>query len=603
MARHRFMLYLATLLTLFVFLAGWSSRQTHAGVGAVTPSTLTPTIGVPMTIIVTFDVNTVAGSSNTLIASAHIFSFVTVSTGEVASGVGTSQLSFMAAAPGARTLTATYTCVVAGPVTFTASQSGGTPPTSTTVVTCGTTGAALTVNPPQAAINAPVQVSGTCAAPGMILTSSGGGVFGTVPAPVNGQLISPNIAVCTAPGPIIVYFYCQFPSTVTFTLGGAQATLTCAVVQPPLPPTLTKVFGPSTVMVNGQTTATFTLSNPNPTPLTGIFFIDDFPLGTGPPFGAVAGGNCGGSSTITGSPFNFARLNVASVSLAGNASCTVTLPVVAFRPGAHTNTVGGVSAVESGPGPGASATLQVNVAPFTITKSFTRLGAPAATATVGDTLTLVLEVTNPNQFTNPTEFIYASSAVTDHLPSGLQLAPVPNPRVATSGGCFTFNPFVPGGTAWTVTGATPGSTSFTYNQSWPNGPATCQLSIDVVVTSAGALTNTTQPLVTSPANVPATAGATASATINVAPPTTAPTNPTPLPPATPTATPMPPVLPAAPVPQVFQNPAIQGIFNGPRNPNPASTPKPRPALAAVSVPSPEPTIRPPSTGDAGLLLP
>jgi len=85
----------------------------------------------------------------------------------------------------------------------------------------------------------------------------------------------------------------------------------------------------------------------------------------------------------------------------------------------------------------------------------------------------------------------------------------------------------------------------------------------------------------------------------VIPPVTQPAAPTPVPGA-PTATPT-QVLAPVPlvIPQVFQNPGAQGIFNGPRN---SATPRPAVAVApaVASAPSAMPVLRPPSTGDAGL---
>jgi hypothetical protein len=93
------------------------------------------------------------------------------------------------------------------------------------------------------------------------------------------------------------------------------------------------------------------------------------------------------------------------------------------------------------------------------------------------------------------------------------------------------------------------------------------------------------------------------ATNNVVPANTA-LCPTPIPntpvPSTPTPTPtLVPVVVAPPViPQVFQH-VPQGIFNGSRN----NTPTPvRPVAAAPAAPvTAMPVLRPPSTGDAGLL--
>ena len=55
------------------------------------------------------------------------------------------------------------------------------------------------------------------------------------------------------------------------------------------------------------------------------------------------------------------------------------------------------------------------------------------------------------------------------------------------------------------------------------------------------------------------------------------------------------------IPQIFQNPAAQGIFApGNRNTPVRSTPVPG-AVMSVNTLQPPPVLRPPSTGDAGLI--
>ena len=90
---------------------------------------------------------------------------------------------------------------------------------------------------------------------------------------------------------------CTFPVTVTATAGGLKGNTTSAVtsteggtggsavaylvvVAPPpvAPPTIAKAFGAASIVVNGTTTLTFTLTNPNPVgALTGVGFTDTLP--------------------------------------------------------------------------------------------------------------------------------------------------------------------------------------------------------------------------------------------------------------------------------------------------------------------------------------
>ena len=125
-----------------------------------------------------------------------------------------------------------------------------------------------------------------------------------------------------------------------------------------LPPTIAKAFGGASVALNGNTTLTFTLSNPNSSlSLSGIGFTDTMPSGltVSSPNGLT--GTCGGG-TIT------AASGSTSVSLSGAAltpgsSCTFTVNVMGTTSGAQNNVTSAVTSTEAGNGATASAQITV----------------------------------------------------------------------------------------------------------------------------------------------------------------------------------------------------------------------------------------------------
>jgi phospholipase C len=125
----------------------------------------------------------------------------------------------------------------------------------------------------------------------------------------------------------------------------------------PQPPTFTKVFGAFEIPLNGTTTLTFNLSNPNAgTDLTGIGFTDSLPAGLliSTPNGLT--GSCGGG-TITAAAGS-ASIGLSSANLTAGASCSFAVTVTGMTHGAQNNTTSAVTSSE-GNGTAASATLMV----------------------------------------------------------------------------------------------------------------------------------------------------------------------------------------------------------------------------------------------------
>lgn len=125
-----------------------------------------------------------------------------------------------------------------------------------------------------------------------------------------------------------------------------------------LPPVIGKAFGAGSVALNGSTTLTFNLSNPNTSlSLSGIGFTDTLPAGevVTTPNGLT--GSCGGGTITAAAGSNSVILSAAS--LAATASCTFAVNVTGTTSGTQTNTTSAVTSNEAGNGGTASASLIV----------------------------------------------------------------------------------------------------------------------------------------------------------------------------------------------------------------------------------------------------
>ena len=121
------------------------------------------------------------------------------------------------------------------------------------------------------------------------------------------------------------------------------------------PPTVAKAFGAASILLNGSTSLTFTITNPNASDsLGGINLTDVLPAGlvVSTPNGLVDG--CGGVTAVAGS----GTVSLVDIGLAANTSCTYRVNVTGTTLGTKNNTTGAVTS-DQGTGGTASASITV----------------------------------------------------------------------------------------------------------------------------------------------------------------------------------------------------------------------------------------------------
>ena len=240
----------------------------------------------------------------------------------------------------------------------------------------------------------------------------------------------------------------------TLAFGAALAPLPLAAQTPS--PGIAKAFGAATIPLNGTTSLTFTLSNPNASPLTALQVADTFPAGLviATPNGLVNPCSAGFTATAGTSSLSFAV-----ATLAAGASCTFSVNVVGTTAGTKNNTVSassGTNVVTS------NASITV-VAPPSITKVFN-----PSVIVPGATTSLTFTITNPAA----NSVALTGVAFNDTLPTGLTVA---NASATVCGGTLTTT--APTGIA--LSGATIAANS------------QCLFSITVTGAAEGNYTNTT----------------------------------------------------------------------------------------------------------------
>jgi hypothetical protein len=251
---------------------------------------------------------------------------------------------------------------------------------------------------------------------------------------------------------------------VTSTEGGTGGTAS-ASINVVAPPSIAKVFNPTNIALNANTTLTFTITNPaaNAVAETGVAFTDTLPAGlvVATPNGLTS--TCGGTATaVAGS----GSISLTGATIAVNSNCTLSVNITGTTSGQFTNTSGAVSSTNGGTGNTATANLSVATPP-TITKSF-----GAASIPVGGSTSLSFTINNPN-----TTISLTSVAFTDNLPAGLVVSTPNGLTGSCGGGTITA---VAGSGSVSLSGATLAST------------ASCTFSVNVTGTTGGVKNNSVQ---------------------------------------------------------------------------------------------------------------
>ncbi len=278
--------------------------------------------------------------------------------------------------------------------------------------------------------------------------------------------------------------YNNTTGAVTSTNGGTGGTASATLIVQAgrVAPVISKAFSPSTIAVNGVSTLTFTITNPNNQTLFNVAFNDIYPAGlvnaatpnvssncdnvaggTAGTTGGVAGGNTIG---LDGTPGGGGSPN----DMPANSTCAVTVQVTSATPGTHNNVSGNVTG-RSGNG-AAAALLTGNTAaanlvvlnPPTITKNF----APDP-ITVNGVSVLTITLTNPNAGTALT-----GAAFTDTYPAPITNSSSPAGATTCAGG--------------TVTAASSGPSVALSGGTIPAG-GSCTVTVNVTSSTPGAHVN------------------------------------------------------------------------------------------------------------------
>ncbi len=259
---------------------------------------------------------------------------------------------------------------------------------------------------------------------------------------------------------------------VSSTNGGTSATSNMATLTVAQPPSITKSFNPTSIPLNGTSTLSFSISNPNTNvALSGVSFIDNFPAGVDLATPRNVSGSCG-DGTIFAISGDLGLISLSSGTLAASpaagSTCNISVLVTGTTQGLKSNSVQ-VTSTEGGTGNISNANLTV-VEPPIIFNGFNPLNI-----TLNANSTLTFTIKNENSTS-----ALSGVAFNDILPSGVVIAANPNITGSCGSGAIM---------------ATPGSGTISLSggtlTAFPAAGSDCFFSVDVTGKTPGAKDNTT----------------------------------------------------------------------------------------------------------------
>lgn len=267
----------------------------------------------------------------------------------------------------------------------------------------------------------------------------------------------------------------------------AEATLRVIV-----PPTITKIFGPSAIAMGEDSTITFNISNPNsaaalPAGMDGISFSDVL-TNMSIASSLTLGGTCSGYTTdaVVGAT----SFTINNLSLLPSGSCSIIIPVTSSVVGLHNNQTSGATSNQTLAAGAPSNIAQLRVLePLTFTKAFAQVAVKPDVP-----VRMTFTITNPN----PVATTLSSPAFTDLFPTSpgvMKVAPIPSMTSSCAGALvrdFTNSHVIAANDSGILVrnGTVPANSS-------------CEITVNVVVSAAGTYTNTTSALASAAGETPA----------------------------------------------------------------------------------------------------